>query len=144
LRFVAQVSLRGKMLNTSKPFPGWPSGGDRPVLYLTLTWVDVRQRYKLCNWVDDVDNNLNIPIKVVYFVDDLIGPVVFVHYFHQAQRDPDWQIEVYVDKDMNVEFATGRLVDVLSLRERDIAGILKSSDFIFPPTKPPAAPPTQP
>ena len=131
------------MLNTTKPFPGWPSGGDRPVLYLTLTWDEIRQRYKLCNWIDDVDNNLNIPIKVVYFVDDAIGPVVLVHHFFPAQFDRDWKIEVFVDNDVNVELATSRLVEVLSLQESDIAGILKSSDFIFPPAKPPAAPPTR-
>jgi hypothetical protein len=124
------------MLNTDKPFPGWPSGGERDVLYLTLAWDEVRDRYNLCNWIDDVDNNLNIPLKVAYFVDDVLGPVALVHYFHAPCLDRDWKIEVIVDKDINVELATGRLIETLALRENDIAGILKSSDFIFPPTKP--------
>jgi hypothetical protein len=118
-----------KMLNTSEPFPGWSSGREREVMFLTLTWEEIRERYKISNWVDDVDNNLNVPIKVGYFADDKIGPVVLVQYFHYADFTRNW-VEVIIDANQNVELATSRLIETLSLQEGDILGVLRSSDFI--------------
>jgi hypothetical protein len=118
------------MLNTSEPFPGWPSGGDRPVIYLTLTADEARERFKIDNWVNDFDKSLNTPIKIAYFLDEIIGPVVLVHYNHPEHIHTNARIEINVDKAVNVELATSRLVDLLALQESDIAGILNTSDFI--------------
>lgn len=118
------------MLNTSEPFPGWPSGNERPVIYLTLTPDEARERFKIDDWVNDFDKSLNTPIKIAYFVDEIIGPVVLVYYYLPEHIRTNARIEINIDKTANVELATSRLVDLLALQESDIAGILKTSDFI--------------
>lgn len=118
-----------KMLNTSEPFPGWSSGREREVIFLTLTWEEIRERYNISNWVDDVDKNLGVPIKIAHFIDDEIGPVLFIQYFHYADATRNW-IEVVIDANQNVELAVSRLIKTLSLQQSDILGVLRSSDFI--------------
>jgi hypothetical protein len=111
---------------------GGLAGGERSLRRQPLAGQqceEIRERYHISNWVDDVDNNLNVPIKIAHFIDDKIGPVLLVQYFHYANSTCNW-IEVIIDANQNVELAVSRLITTLSLQEGDILGILRSSDFI--------------
>ena len=104
--------MRERTLNKSA-FTGWPSGDNKPLILLRTTATDLSSKYGLVFFreKDDLDwGNWS------HYIDEFIGPVVFVEY----ENAPVKGVDILVDKNVATALALNRVRESLGLVDSDI------------------------